>query len=116
MEKKYEVISDEYEKFRSQVEAELNELVAELDSVKDKRKKKREEIADLEPGTLSEYERIFEGLRGGDALVPVQDEYCTSCHMEILAKDMTDLLCKKLVYCEGCFRILYLPEIVSSTI
>ncbi|BBM82033.1 zinc ribbon domain-containing protein [Candidatus Uabimicrobium amorphum] len=114
IEKKYDVISDEYEKFRAQVEGELRELSAELDEVTKKRETKREEIADLEPGTLSEYERIFQNLRG-DALVPVQDEYCTSCHMEILAKDMTDLLCKKLVYCEGCFRILYLPEIISSS-
>ena len=114
IQKKYDVISDEYEEFRTQVEGELRELSAELEKVTKKRQKKREEIADLEPGTLSEYERIFENLRG-DALVPVQDEYCTSCHMEILAKDMTDLLCKKLVYCEGCFRILYLPEIISSS-
>lgn len=114
IQKKYDVISDEYEEFRAQVEGELRELSAELEKVTKKREKKREEIAELEPGTLSEYERIFENLRG-DALVPVQDEYCTSCHMEILAKDMTDLLCKKLVYCEGCFRILYLPEIISSS-
>ncbi|WP_372369901.1 zinc ribbon domain-containing protein [Candidatus Uabimicrobium sp. HlEnr_7] len=111
---KYNVIADEYEKFRLQVEKELRELSSDLDSVCKKREKKREDIADLEPGTLSEYERIFKNLRG-DALVPVQDEYCTSCHMEILAKDMTDLLCKKLVYCEGCFRILYLPELISSS-
>jgi len=114
IEDKYEVLSTEYEKFRSKVEQELRELANELESIREKREKKREEIAELEPGTLSEYERIFKNLRG-DALVPVQEEYCTACHMEILAKDLTDLLCKKLVYCEGCFRILYLPEIVASS-
>lgn len=108
----YDKISDEYEKFRSVVEKELQDLAKEIVKAQAKREKKYKEIKDIEPGTLSEYERIFENLRG-DVLVPVHEEYCTSCQMEILAKDMADLLCKRLVYCEGCFRVLYLPEIIS---
>ena len=112
IESQYNKIADEYEEYRAQVEKELQSLAKELQKTQIEREKKYKEIQEIEPGTLSEYERIFENLRG-DVLVPVQDEYCTSCHMEILPKDMADLLCKRLVYCEGCFRVLYLPEIVS---
>jgi uncharacterized protein len=71
----------------------------------------REELTQgLDPDLLFRYTRLF-ATKGGNAVVPVEHEFCMGCHM----KNTTALvhrakLGRDLVNCEQCGRILYHPD------
>jgi predicted nucleic acid-binding Zn-ribbon protein len=76
-----------------------------------KAQSEREELSEgLEPDLLFRYIRLF-ATKGGNAVVPVEHEYCMGCHM----KNTTTLvhrvkMSREIVYCEQCGRILYYAD------
>jgi predicted nucleic acid-binding Zn-ribbon protein len=61
----------------------------------------------LDPGLLFQYTRLF-ASKGGNAVVPVEHEFCMGCHM----KNTSALVHRAkmgldVVHCEQCGRILY---------
>ncbi len=55
------------------------------------------------------YQRIAE-KKGGVAISPVTDDFCSMCHMRIRPQVLNELYDMKKIYlCENCGRILYLP-------
>jgi predicted nucleic acid-binding Zn-ribbon protein len=61
----------------------------------------------LDPDLLFRYTRLF-ATKGGNAVVPVEHEFCMGCHM----KNTTTLvhrvkMSREIVHCEQCGRILY---------
>lgn len=70
--------------------------------------KERKELSQgLDPDLLFRYTRLFT-TKGGNAVVPVEHEFCMGCHM----KNTTTLvhrvkLGREIVHCEQCGRILY---------
>jgi uncharacterized protein len=61
----------------------------------------------LDPDLLFQYTRLF-ATKGGNAVVPVEHEFCMGCHM----KNTTALVHRAkmsldIVHCEQCGRILY---------
>ena len=64
----------------------------------------------LDPDLLFQYTRLF-ATKGGNAVVPVEHEFCMGCHM----KNTTALvhrakLGREIVHCQQCGRILYHPD------
>jgi len=64
----------------------------------------------IDPDLLFRYTRLFTS-KGGNAVVPVEHEYCMGCHM----KNTTTLvhrvkMGREIVYCEQCGRLLYYAD------
>jgi predicted nucleic acid-binding Zn-ribbon protein len=64
----------------------------------------------FDPDLLFRYTRLF-ATKGGNAVVPVEHEFCMGCHM----KNTTTLvhrvkMSREIVHCEQCGRILYYAD------
>jgi predicted nucleic acid-binding Zn-ribbon protein len=82
----------------------LEELLRETGSEREKLSQR------LDPDLLFRYSRLF-ATKGGNAVVPVEHEFCMGCHM----KNTTTLvhrvkLSREIVHCEQCGRILYYAD------
>ncbi len=63
--------------------------------------------AGLPSGRLDHYERLRKA-RGGAALAPVKDGFCTGCHVRLRPQAYNDIRnTDQLIACEMCSRILY---------
>ena len=73
--------------------------------------KDREQLTQgLDPDLLFQYKRLFVS-KGGDAVVPVEHEYCTGCHMKNTSALVHRVkLGREIVHCEQCGRILYFAD------
>jgi uncharacterized protein len=61
----------------------------------------------LEPDLLFRYTRLF-ATKGGNAVVPIEHEFCMGCHMKnTSAKVHRVKLGREILYCEQCGRIIY---------
>ena len=68
-------------------------------------------VGGADPDLLYRYERLF-ASKGGNAVVPIEHEFCMGCHM----KNTTTLvhrvkLDRGITNCEQCGRILYWPSL-----
>jgi predicted nucleic acid-binding Zn-ribbon protein len=64
-------------------------------------------LAQLPREQVSLYLRIFRN-KGGIALSPVTDDFCSMCHMRVRPQVLNELKeAKKLILCENCGRVLY---------
>lgn len=62
------------------------------------------------PDDLREnYNRMVRG-KGADGMAPVEGEHCGGCYQTITANTMNSLMMDKIVFCQVCGRLLYLPE------
>ena len=82
------------------LESQLNQLTAE-----------RTEIAGkVEEELLSLFERLF-ASKGDAAVVALEHEVCTGCHMKVTTQTAHRVKNgKEIVSCEQCGRILYAAE------
>jgi uncharacterized protein len=63
----------------------------------------------LDEDLLESYERLFES-KGGGAVVAVEHDVCTGCHMRVTSQTALEAKAGKgIVHCPNCGRILYLP-------
>lgn len=64
----------------------------------------------IDEDVLDRYDRLF-ASKGNAAVVALEHEVCTGCHMKITAQTVHRVKSgKELVSCEQCGRILYSPE------
>jgi predicted nucleic acid-binding Zn-ribbon protein len=94
-----------------QQEADLKRKQQTLEELLRETGSEREKLSQgVDPDLLFRYSRLF-ATKGGNAVVPVEHEFCMGCHM----KNTTTLvhrvkLGREVVYCEQCGRILYYAE------
>jgi predicted nucleic acid-binding Zn-ribbon protein len=94
-----------------QQEADLKRKQQTLEELLRETGSERERLAEgLDPDLLFRYSRLFT-TKGGNAVVPVEHEFCMGCHM----KNTTTLvhrvkLSREIVHCEQCGRILYYAD------
>jgi predicted nucleic acid-binding Zn-ribbon protein len=63
----------------------------------------------LEEDVVQLYERLFQS-KTGTAIVPLEHEVCTGCHMKVPAQTTVDVQsAQALVHCPQCGRLLYTP-------
>lgn len=63
----------------------------------------------LPPDFRDPYQRLVKG-KGADALAVVEGETCSGCSQRITANVYSALLMSRVVCCQACGRLLYLPE------
>ncbi len=83
------------------------DLQAQLTSLDEKRKSF---LPSIDPKILPQYERIL-SKRDGLALVPVMNNSCGGCHLELPPQLINEVQMQdKVLTCESCARILYWPS------
>lgn len=95
---------------KQQLEKEIQECDQQIGQLQENRKQYCTEFTtiDKETEVLDQYERILS--RGGFALLPVEDNSCGHCHIELLPNQTAEILTGKIITCKDCFRMLYWPK------
>lgn len=105
------------EKIHAAEKTRLEGLIATLREKEGNLKKRIEEakanrpdsLAGLDEELLESYERLFE-TKNARAVVAVEHDVCTGCHMKITAQTSLALRSEKsIVSCPQCGRLLHLP-------
>lgn len=65
--------------------------------------------ADLPADFRDAYQRIVKG-KGSDAMAAVEGESCGGCYHQLTANIFNSLMMDRVVCCQSCGRMLYLPE------
>jgi hypothetical protein len=106
---------------KTSVDSEINELKQEILALKKQEKEIEQKIKDLESKRnhyvdavdekiLSQYQDLL-AKRNGLAIVPVTNNNCGACHMSLTHQNINEIkMYDRLVLCESCVRILYIPE------
>ncbi|MFT5299612.1 MAG: putative nucleic acid-binding Zn-ribbon protein [Mariniblastus sp.] len=102
----YEKSKVESSKMRDEVALELNELKAEQERITHEL---AESETELPVDIIGEYRRLVAG-KGEDTLGPTDTETCGNCNQRVITQMVSDLMMRKLVNCQRCGCILYLPE------
>lgn len=105
-----------------ETESQIKKKEAEFNSEKEKTDKRLQQIEEnlsslqgdrtiivgkLEGESLAIYQRLIEN-RGGLAVVPIQDEACSGCHMSLPPQRYSEVRSStQILTCEICGRILY---------
>ncbi len=80
------------------------------DKVKVLQSQRNQQSPEVDKEILLRYERILE-KRNGIAIVPVQNEVCGGCYMNVTTQSVNEIkMHEKLMICEMCARILYLED------
>lgn len=86
---------------------EAKEIGEKINSLGNKR---QQHTLGLEQKTLNYYQDLLK-KRDGLAIVPVAGNNCGACHMALTHQKINEIkMYDKLVLCETCVRILYIPE------
>jgi len=109
--KKEKERQEEKLKIYKEKESSINNRMGLIDKEIEALKEKREQISlNIDKAMRLKYEKVLNGKKGV-VLVPVVDQGCGGCHMELPPQVIDDLIVSdKLIFCENCARILYLPE------
>src|SRR5213082_1551488 len=95
---------ERYEKEIQQIEDQELELMDQAEKLKG------ELAAEVEEDLLSRFERLF-ASKGDAAVVALEHEVCTGCHMKVTTQTAHRVKNgKEIVSCEQCGRILYAAE------
>lgn len=91
----------------TEIDQELEEAVA----VRKKLEAQRAALVEkVDPSLLSRYTRIRANKKTGPALVPLNGNTCTGCHMAITAQTVNEVLAGRVHTCAHCGRLLYHAE------
>jgi len=95
------------------------ELDGELETVqrdlKDREQKKQTLISDVDEDLYVLYERIRKAKTNGPGAVPIKNDSCSGCYMQIPAQVVNEVIAgDRLITCQSCSRILYWPENVEK--
>ena len=86
------------------IDQELNEAAQERRQLEAQRQPL---IGQVEAGLLSRYQRIRSAKKTGPAVVPLNGEVCSGCHMHVPPQIVNEVLAGKLHACAHCGRLLY---------
>jgi len=56
------------------------------------------------------YERIRNAKKGSAVIVPLDDDMCSACHMQVRAQTINEIMADETVHTCTCSRILYYPD------
>ena len=96
-------ISNKETIIRSQIE----QIGIDIKNLEDKRKIS---IDGVDKKLLATYEQLLK-KRSGLAVVPVRENNCGACHLLLNPQKINEIkMYEKMVFCENCVRMLYIPE------
>lgn len=99
---------------KSRVAGQIADLDAKIKTIEETLKGIEAERATLTGGIdedlLDQYNRLFSS-KGGNAVVALEHEVCTGCHMKLTTQTLVRVKGEKeITHCEQCGRILYLSR------
>lgn len=99
----------------AEIDAECGNIDRELAEAAAERTKLEKQCvplrAQIDKRLLSQYGRIRKAKRQGKAVVPLNNEACSGCHMSITAQVVNEVLAGEKVHtCSHCGRLLFAPE------
>ncbi len=110
LEKEKVVVAEEEKKFLEQKAAMEGDMAEMKDRVAVIEGQRKQLIPGIDPNILRRYERILEH-KGGVAIVPVMNNVCGGCFMNITQQQINQLkMHDKLIECDMCSRFLYLED------
>ncbi len=96
-----------------QLEKELEEVKQKL---KEREQQKQELIPSVDEQLYQLYERIRRAKRDGPGAVPVKNDSCGGCYIQIPAQVVNELIAgDRIITCQSCSRILYWEENIRET-
>lgn len=114
IEKEKGVLAEE-EKVFNQQKKEVDDRIKEVnDRLAVLEGQRNQIIPNIDKKILVQYERVLKN-REGLAMVPVKDNACQGCFLNVPPQVINEIKLKKnLVVCEACARILYLEEEIEK--
>ncbi len=99
---------------RAEIERECGRIDEELQQAIAERKELEAQraplIENIDPQLLSRYRRIRKAKKEGKAVVPLENEACSGCHMRVTPQMVNEILAgEKTHACSHCGRLLYEP-------
>ena len=95
------------------------QLDKELEDVQQKLRDREQQKQALIPGVDEDryglYEKIRKAKKNGPGAVPIKNDSCSGCYIQIPAQVVNELIAgDRLITCQSCSRILYWPENVEE--
>jgi uncharacterized protein len=89
----------------------LEKQAKEIDQkIKELENKRNSSVGDVDKKILNQYQELLK-KRNGLAIVPVLNNNCGACHMSLTSQKINEIkMYERLVLCESCVRVLYIPE------
>lgn len=107
----------EAEKIHADEKAKIQQVMATLGTKEENLKKLIDEVKaeragnaeGIDEDVLDRYDRLFKN-KNGTAIVALEGEVCTGCHMKVTTQTVVAVKGQKdVVHCPQCGRMLYLP-------
>jgi uncharacterized protein len=95
---------------------ELEKIIAKTEKDEERLQKQIEKARKkLEDRLLAAYDKIRKSYRNGMAIVTIEREACGGCFNQIPPQKKLEIgLCKKIIACEHCGRVLVDAEVINS--
>lgn len=113
-----EKLEKSYQELEEQLHLKISEIEKDIENFKNRREnldiqinenlqKRRSIENEVDPELLSQYNSMKEAVN--NPVVPLINESCSVCHLNVTAQDFSEIKRQKLIKCKDCFRLLYLP-------
>ena len=100
--------ASEKTKYEAQLAALAEKAVNLKSRIQDVESARASRLADIDEDLLERYQRLF-NTKNGSAVVSIEHEVCTGCHMKVTTQTIVALKAhKEIVSCPQCGRILFL--------
>ncbi len=114
LQKEKKEAEQEVERIKNEFARKEKELLREEETLKSRMEKLRQEREKLATETSPSLYKLYiqiASTHGGIALSPVHDGFCSVCQMKIRPQLLEELRKgERIIRCENCSRILYIPE------
>lgn len=106
--KRIEAEIQQIKKQEEQVDMELQEVIQERKKLEQQKVEAQKLVS---PELLNHYTRVKQMKKAGPVVVPLKDEICSGCFMQLLPQVVNEIMAgEKIHTCRHCGRILYYAD------
>ncbi len=110
--KRIETEIQQLKKQEEQIDKELQEVIQERKGLEQK-KLDFQRLVSVE--LLNHYLRVKQRRKTGPVVVPLRDEICSGCFMQILPQVVNEIMASEKIHtCRHCGRILYYADLIDA--
>jgi len=110
--KRIEAEIQQLKKQEEQIDKELQEVIEERKALEQQKLTAQTKV---DPELLNYYLKIKQKRKTGPVVVPLKDEICSGCYMQVLPQTINEIMAgEKINTCRHCGRILYYPNLLDE--